>query len=282
MPLIAVTKCHGTGNDFVLLDARGAPELPFALLAKEICHRRFSLGADGLLVIGDPTAADCAALMRTFNADGSEAEMCGNGIRCVARFLHEESPAKTQFDIETAAGVMRTHIVLWQEQPGVRVAMGVPQLSPVHSRGVTPESTFSFAGDRYDAYSVSMGNLHTVVFGASDPSAIDLDALATAANGTDVDASNIEYATVASDGVHMRVRERGVGETWACGTGACATAVAAVLTGRAESPIVVHSRGGSVSVEWAGQGRPAYLTGDAHLVYRAEVNVLTEFSQAAP
>jgi diaminopimelate epimerase len=294
MPLIAVTKCHGTGNDFVLLDARGVSEWPYAAIAKELCHRRFSLGADGLLVIGEPTAVGLAVRMRTFNADGSEAEMCGNGIRCVTLFLHEENPDKIQFDIETVAGVVRTDIATWQGEPGVRVVMGVPQVARIHSReapnvvarihsrAAAPEGTFPFAGQRYDAYDVSMGNPHTVVFGASDPSIIDLNALAAAANGrANVDAANVEYAEVGSDCIHMRVRERGVGETWACGTGACAVAAAAVLTGRAESPVVVHSRGGAVRVEWAGPGHPAYLTGDAHLVYRTEVNVLAALSQVA-
>ena len=295
MPLIAVTKCHGTGNDFVLLDARGAAEMPYAAIARELCHRRFSLGADGLLVIGEPTAPGCAASMRTFNADGSEAEMCGNGIRCVTRYLHEENPAKTQFDIETAAGVMRTNIATWQGQPGVRVAMGVPEIpkthssedknvdARIHSRTVAQGRTFSFSGERYEAHSVSMGNPHTVVFGAGDPAAIDLEALAAAANGSaNVDATNVEFATVMSDGIHMRVRERGVGETWACGTGACAAAAAAMHSGRAESPVVVHSRGGTVLVEWAGAGHPAYLTGDAHLVYRTTVDVPTRLVAGHP
>lgn len=274
MPLIAVTKCHGTGNDFVLLDARGAAEMSYAAIAKGLCHRRFSLGADGLLVIGEPTAPGCAASMRTFNADGSEAEMCGNGIRCVTRFLHEENPAKTQFDIETAAGVMRTNIAAWQGQPGVRVAMGEPTFARIQSRAVPPGRTLSYSGEQYEAQSVSLGNPHTVVFGAGDPAAIDLEALAEAANSSaNIDATNVEFATVQPDGIHMRVRERGVGETWACGTGACAVAAAAMQSGCAKSAVVVHSRGGAVLVEWAGAGHPAYLTGDAHLVYRTEVDV---------
>ena len=271
MGRISVTKCHGTGNDFIILDARGVRELAFPALARTLCERRFSVGADGLLVLCDPHKSDADVSMRIFNADGSEAEMCGNGIRCIARYLNEENPERIEASVETPSGVVETKIVRWNGAPGAAVAMGEPRfiggLPGKLGRSVT------LGGESAPVYAVSMGNPHVVVFATSDVANADLAGLAATVGTWKVFDSepNVEVANVTMDGIRMRVHERGVGETMACGSGACAAAAVAIAANCAASPVVVTSAGGSVSVAWQGPDHPAVLTGDAELVFRTSV-----------
>jgi diaminopimelate epimerase len=272
MPAVTVTKCCGTGNDFVLLDARALGGLDYPALAKQLCPRRFSLGADGLLAIETASIPGCDARMRVFNADGSEAETCGNGIRCVAAFLHK-SNQKTSFTIETAAGIMTADIVNDPNLRLVRVCMGVPAVtrsSRALARATTPHAV---SPGIQDVFEVSMGNPHVVVFVSEALEAADLECIARSAHKSKGEPANVELVCVADQEMTMRVHERGVGETWACGSGACAAAAAAIVSSRTTSPVRVRSKGGSVEVEWSGPGRPAYLTGDALLVYTTRVEV---------
>jgi len=264
MRAISVTKCHGTGNDFVLLDDRAGNGIAYPQLARRLCDRRFSIGADGLLVLMPPNQqADLA--MRIFNADGSEAEMCGNGVRCVARYIARESGRDGPLAIETLSGIVRT-------QPAgerVRVEMGTPVLAaPLYTDVEFDGRVFRFAR-------ISVGNPHAVILVHDSPERYDLERLsaavaraASARNGI-----NVEVANAGPRGVSMRVRERGVGETWACGTGASAVAVAAISEGRAKSPVEVEQRGGNVTIEWQGEGTPLFLTGPAELVFDTTVSI---------
>jgi len=261
MPSITLTKCQGTGNDFLLFDNRTGDQLPYAVLARTACDRRFGVGADGLLVLlhaAPNTGADVA--LRIFNADGSEAETCGNGIRCVARYLAREDGAHL-LAIHTLAGVVRAECV---DQPGmVRVDMGVPVLAhPL-------ESPFAFRGLEMHYADISMGNPHAVIFVEDDIDAYPLDEIADALSSAAGRNSgiNVELARTSPGRIQMRVHERGVGETWACGSGACAAAVAAIATRRLTSPIEVATRGGSVHVAWGGPNTPALLTGPAEIVF---------------
>ena len=272
MALVSVTKCQGTGNDFIILDARGHADLPYAELARTLCGRRFSVGADGLLVIEHAHDRSAAAAMRTFNADGSEAEMCGNGIRCVARYLYERDQSATRLTIQTLAGPMQTAIVDWQGATGVRVEMSIPAISVTpdnHAHGIRIDDELA------PAYAVTVGNRHIVVFTKRDPSSCDLERVTTVALASrgDVTAANVELVSIADNRLKMRVYERGVGETWACGTGACAAAAAAIAAGLVATPVLVESKGGVVSVAWDGPGCPAVLTGNAELVFHTEVDV---------
>jgi len=271
--LITVTKCHGTGNDFILLDARKVSDLRYDHIARVVCQRRFSIGADGLLVLGNPRRPNTDVSMRIFNSDGSEAEMCGNGIRCVARYLYLENPERTEASIETPSGVMQTKIVTWDGTPSVRVMMGEPKFE-----GGSPgklDRSIMLNGESAPAYGLSMGNSHIVVFTTGDPAACDVENVANEITRWAVFETqpNIELAQVVHDGIRMRVLERGVGETWACGTGACAVAAAAIATGQMKSPVALQSKGGRVRVEWHGAGNPAYLTGNAELIFRTEVEI---------
>jgi diaminopimelate epimerase len=264
VPAISVTKCHGTGNDFILLDDRAGPHEAYPALARTLCDRRTGIGADGLLVLQAARAgADLA--MHIFNADGSEAEMCGNGIRCVARYVARETGRDGPLSVETLAGIVRT------EPAGdrVRVAMGTPALGePLHS-------DVDFDGRRLRFARVSMGNPHAVVLVTEPPERFDLERLAAAVARTAQARRgiNVEIAAHNAHALRMRVYERGVGETLACGTGASAVAVAAIMEGRAKSPIEVEQRGGSVTIEWQGAGAPLYLTGPAELVFDTTITL---------
>jgi diaminopimelate epimerase len=282
MRTFAVAKAQGTGNDFILLDNVSSERLPFAELAQRWCARRFGIGADGLLVLEPPTDREADIALTIFNADGSEAEMCGNGIRCVARFLEQtRADAPSTATVQTAHGLVRTRMLTRDGAMHVAVDMGVPRFarSEIPMRGdadarALDEPLVTAAGP-LRVCALSIGNPHCVTFIETPPDQADLAAHAAALAELDLfpNGANYELARVARGEVHMRVFERGVGETQACGSGACATGVAAIITGRATSPIDVHMPGGAVRVEWAGPGASVTLTGPAEIVFFAEIAV---------
>jgi diaminopimelate epimerase len=264
MPTIALTKCQATGNDFVLFDERAHAALPYPQLARRLCDRRFGIGADGLLVLSGPQGASADLRMRIFNADGSEAEMCGNGIRCVWRYAAGEGAASGSLSVETAAGVVRVQA---DGPENVRVEMGVPLID-------SRERAADVDGEHVSFTSVSMGNPHAVVFAERQPETIDLESVArNVARTAEASGINVEVVRLAAGRLHMRVHERGVGETWACGTGACAAAAAAIASGRTQSPVDVITKGGKATITWAGGVAPVYLSGPAHLVFDTKIDV---------
>lgn len=253
-----VVKMHGARNDFVLLDARDAPVERESELATRLCDRRAGVGADGLLLVEPSRIAQVA--MRIFNADGSEAEMCGNGIRCVARYLDERGEGGV-LGIETASGVIETRVIAREPQYLVRVAMGVPSYEPL-------------ADDVPNAHFVSLGNPHVVLVRGSLHE-IDLVATATAMQQTPAlpNGGNVHVAVVEGErALGVRHWERGVGLTQACGTGAVACAVAAFKLGLVRSPVEVRVPGGVLVVEWDGSG-VAHMTGPAERVFETDVEL---------
>ncbi len=281
------TKMHGAGNDYVYVDCfreKVPPDLPS--LARKISHRRFGVGADGLILMHPAELADCR--MQMFNADGSEAEMCGNGIRCVAKYCFEHglrrsadsatSQPQDRLLIETGHGILEVQLLIEQQQVvAARVNMGTPVLAAeqIPARFGVPEvidQPLDMEGYDLRITCVSMGNPHCVVFvdQATDELVehlgpqIEHDARFPAR-------TNVEFVEVVSrQEARQRTWERGSGETWACGTGACATCVAGVVTGRMDPGVLIHLRGGDLQIEWEREADRVFLTGPAESVYTGE------------
>jgi diaminopimelate epimerase len=271
------TKMHGAGNDYVYVNCF-AEEFPrdVAGLAIAVSDRHKGIGADGLILICPSERGD--ARMRMFNADGSESEMCGNGVRCVAKYVYDHGLArKDQLQIETGRGVLALDLEIAHGKVSrVRVNMGAPILEsakiPTTLAGDPPiRQKLSAAGREFEVTCVSMGNPHCVTFvdQLSDEWVLGV--------GPHVERHpafprrvNAEFIQLVSPReFHMRVWERGSGETQACGTGACASAVAGVLTGLTERKVLAHLPGGDLELEWAPSGE-VYLTGEAVEVFSGE------------
>lgn len=267
-------KMHGLGNDFVLVNGF-QEDLPgdLAGLARSFCHRQLGVGADGLLLLLPSEMADLR--MRIFNADGSEAEMCGNGIRCAAKFAYTSGICRnTRISVETLAGIMWPELILDESiVTGVKVDMGEPRLSPdripvnFKSERVVGE-TLKVDEKDYFVTAVSMGNPHCLLFvddAASAP--VKTLGLKLETHALFPAKTNVEFIQVLNgEEVRMRVWERGVGETLACGTGACATVVACVLNGKTGRKITVHLTGGDLFLEWA-ENNHVFMAGPAEEVF---------------
>lgn len=278
---IEFAKYHGLGNDFIIIeDIEGSAGLAPAEISG-ICDRHTGVGADGLLFVRRSETADFRMVYH--NADGSEAEMCGNGIRCFAKYVHDyRLSSKTSLDIETLAG--SRHVEVLTEE-GVATAfavdMGAPEFSPaeIPVRAGTDEAVsvpLPTSRGEVSATCLSMGNPHCVLFGP------DVDLAPVAALGSELERSqvfpegvNVEFAQVI-DPSHVRVRvwERGVGETQACGTGACAAVVAAVRLGLTGRKVDVELPGGTLAVEWTDVGTVT-MTGPATQVFTGTYFLLT-------
>ena len=255
VPSVRVTKMHGARNDFIVTDARAAAAVDLPAFARWACDRHAGVGADGLIVLEKSNVADAA--MRTINPDGSEAEMCGNGIRCAARWLHEAGEGE-RISFQTEAGIVLTEIVACEPEYLVRVVMGSPRIS----RAVLPAVG--------EAYVVDLGNPHVVALRA-DVDGVNLPAMAEELQAAFPGGTNVHVAASIGDGA-LRVRhwERGAGMTMACGTGAVACAAVAIEKRIVASPVDVFVPGGKLVVEW--EGGIAALTGPAVRVFDTEVS----------
>ncbi|MFA5515916.1 MAG: diaminopimelate epimerase [Desulfuromonadales bacterium] len=271
-------KMHGAGNDYVYIDGFSQPVEDPAALAREVSDRHFGIGSDGLILILPSRVADVR--MRMFNADGSEAEMCGNGVRCVAKYAFEHGLVNgREIAVETAAGVLplQLRVDTRGRVEKVRVNMGKPRLTrgeipltgPPDEQAVALEVTVL---DRtFHLTCISMGNPHCVIF-------VDqVDEFPVEKYGPPIEnhplfpnRTNVEFVEVVSPGeVRQRTWERGAGETLACGTGAAAVTVAGVLNGRTGRSILNHLRGGDLEMEWAADGH-VFMTGPAVQVFAGE------------
>jgi diaminopimelate epimerase len=271
------TKMQGCGNDYVYVDLfREKLTGDVAKLAVAIADRHFGVGGDGLILICPSERAD--ARMRMFNADGSEAEMCGNGLRCVAKYVHDHGIArKDRLTIETGRGILAVDLdVKGGKAQRVRVDMGEPILEaakiPTTLAGNPPtDAEVVVQGEAFAFTCVSMGNPHAVAF---VPEIADR-LVHQVGPRVETDAAfpkrvNVEFVRVNSrTDAHMRVWERGSGETLACGTGACAVAVAGVLTGRLDRKATIHLLGGDLDLEW-GPDNHVYKTGPAVEVFSGD------------
>lgn len=275
------TKMHGCGNDYIYVDCTGGMPEDASGLAVRWSDRRFGIGGDGVILI---CASDCADFrMVMYNADGSTGAMCGNGIRCVGKFVYDKGLTdKTELEIETASGIKQLKLSVAEDGKVnfVRVDMGVPETAaesiPVSGLG---ESVIGrdvdIAGRTWNMTCVSMGNPHAVVL-TEDPAALDLEKTGPVFENSEFfpDRVNTEFVRVLNKKeLSMRVWERGSGETLACGTGACACAYAAFINGLSENAVTVHLRGGDLLVEYNEVSGHIFLTGPAVIVFEGKIEL---------
>jgi diaminopimelate epimerase len=278
---------HGLGNDFILIDCLSkllGDSSFLSYLAKKLCDRNFGIGADGLILILPSSQADLR--MRIFNFDGSEAQMCGNGIRCFAKYAYENKLiSKNKFAVETLAGIITPELIFQvlknKKVLRIKVNMGTPKLRrreiPMNGEDtptvidetlkINPEQTFKIT-------CVSMGNPHCITF-VNDVQSISVEEIGPKIENHSLfpEKTNVEFIQVLNkQEINFRVWERGVGETLACGTGACAALVAAVLNNKTDRKATIHLPGGDLDILWADDGY-IYMTGPAELVFRGEMTI---------
>lgn len=273
-------KLHGIGNDYLYFDcfedALPNPER----VAVKLSERRFSVGGDGIILVGKSDVAD--ASMRIFNADGSEGKMCGNGVRCVGKFLYDiKNIKKDVLTVETLSGIKTLAVTARDGKlVSARVDMGKAELAPEKIPALFDGESvinkpLSVGGKEYRVTCVSMGNPHCVTF-VEDPYTLDLERIGEKfeRNAVFPERTNTEFVRIDKrNEITMRVWERGSGETWACGTGACAAAVASVLNGYCDKgeDILVHLRGGDLTVCYTDE--TVFMTGGAELSFIGEVEL---------
>jgi diaminopimelate epimerase len=269
-------KMHGLGNDYIVIDNRDEKigNAEAAKIAQKLCERRFSVGADGLLLVSNSSLANVK--MRIFNADGSEAEMCGNGIRCFAKYCYENNIAKkNELTVETLAGIKRTWLTVEDNTvTSVMVDMGTPMLDrskiPMLGKGTCINEDLQVNGEKHKVTCLSVGNPHCVIF-------IDaLDDFPVERVGPKIEnhtvfpkRTNVEFVQVLNKNeLKVRVWERGCGETLACGTGACAAVAAGNLLKKIGNKVRVHLVGGDLEVEYAER---VFLSGLTEKVFEGKL-----------
>jgi diaminopimelate epimerase len=276
MPTLRFSKMHGAGNDFVILDLRDGAGAPAPALCRALADRHTGVGCDQILTIESPRSRDAVASYRIWNADGSPSRQCGNGARCVAAWLvRDGATGGATFSLDSPSG---THAVETLGDGAYRVAMGVPRFAPAD----IPLAGFDEERDEYDAVlddeqklrfaAVSMGNPHAVVEVAR------LDEVPVARFGDAVqqskyfpESANVGFAeVVARDRIRLRVYERGVGETLACGSGACAAVAVLVRRGRVDRAVTVSLPGGDLRIEWPDDSAQVAMAGPTKFVFEGE------------
>jgi diaminopimelate epimerase len=271
------TKMHGCGNDFVYINGFETQVADKPAFVRAISDRHFGVGSDGAIFINPAREADFE--MEMYNADGTRAEMCGNGIRCVAKYVYDKGMTdQTQISVVSCGKVKHLELQVENGQvASVRVNMGAPILeaSKVPVKSTMEESVdepITVCGRQYRMTCVSMGNPHAVIF-TEDVAGLDLASIGPFFENHEVfpNRTNTEFVQVLDRGhVSMRVWERGTGETLACGTGCCATVVACVLNDRTDNRIVVQLLGGQIEVEWDREENLVYMTGPATSVFEGD------------
>ena len=277
-------KMHGLGNDFVVIDATRAPvrqllQAPSPALLRQLTDRRFGVGCDQVLLIEPAPSADVDFGYRIFNADGSEVGQCGNGSRCLARYVRDHGLSdKRELRVRTDTSLLELYLL---DDGQVRVNMGAPRFEPaeipmiVHGGGGrSPEYSLTLGdGTALACGAVSMGNPHAVIEVA------DVDAAPVAAVGEELQHHPAFPERVNTGFVHfidggharLRVYERGAGETLACGSGACAAMVVGRIWGKLDASAAILVRGGTLQLQWAGEGEPVWMTGPAETVFEGSL-----------
>lgn len=269
METVRFTKMHGLGNDYIyicMVTQRVPEDVDWSALARRWSDRHTGIGGDGIVLI--LPSETCDFRMRIFNADGSEAQMCGNASRCIARYVYERGlTAKTDITLETLSGIKTIHLTLdGNKVQSVQVDMGKPQsISDLH---------LSVHGQTIDLTAVNMGNPHAVIFyDTLDGAPVELLGPIIECAPPFPERTNVEFAAVRNrQEIDMRVWERGSGETMACGTGACATAVAAIHRHLTDCEVTIHLRGGDLRIAIGNDGH-VLMTGTADFVFDGEIEL---------
>ncbi len=274
------TKMHGIGNDYVYVNCFEESVKNPAEVSKFVSDRHFGIGSDGLILISPSAKADFR--MNIYNADGSQAEMCGNGIRCVAKYVYDYGLTdKTEFSVETLAGIKYLKLQIENGKTAtVEVNMGAPILEAKAIPVAVEESPVvnvpvEVKGKIYHMTCVSMGNPHAIIF-MNNVKDLDIEAIGPYFENHTVfpKRTNTEFVEVIDrNTVNMRVWERGSDETLACGTGACATTVACILNNKTEDEVTVHLLGGDLKIRWDRENNQVYMTGPATVVFDGEINL---------
>ena len=272
------TKMHGCGNDYVYVNCLEEVIEDRSLTAVKVSDRHFGIGSDGLICIDPSDVADFK--MDMYNADGSQGKMCGNGIRCVGKYVYDYGLTdKTCITVETLAGIKELELsVVDHKVESVRVCMGKPDFTSsnipvVYDKETAVEVNVSIQGRDYTLTCVSMGNPHAVIF-VDDVESIDLPQIGPLFENHSVfpERINTEFVQVLENGdLRMRVWERGSGETLACGTGTCAALAAAVVCGKTSRSANVYVKGGVLSIEWSAKDDMIYMTGPAEIVFEGQI-----------
>ncbi|PKO72122.1 MAG: diaminopimelate epimerase [Betaproteobacteria bacterium HGW-Betaproteobacteria-14] len=274
---IRFTKMHGLGNDFVVLDAVNQAISLTPQQARFLADRHFGVGCDQILVVEKSRLPEADFRYRIYNADGGEVEQCGNGARCFVRFVHDKGlTAKRAIRVETKGGLIEPRL---EDDGNVSVDMGVPRFEPSRVPFVTEKDALvqplQVNDTTIDITALSMGNPHAVQV------VPNVDAAPVAEQGRLIENHprfpqrvNAGFMQVTDrHAIRLRVYERGAGETLACGTGACAAVVAGIARGLLDSPVQVTTRGGDLTIAWAGPGQPVRMTGPAVTVFEGEIEI---------
>ena len=275
--LMKFTKMHGLGNDFVVIDAVTQNVRITASMVRRLADRKTGIGCDQVLVIEPPSAADIDFNYRIFNCDGAEVEQCGNGARCLARFVHDRQlTGKKSIQVQTSNRVMTLNLIT---KNLVAVDMGIPELDPqaIPFQASEPALLYDLDvnGQTQRIAAVSMGNPHAVLTVA------DTETAPVAEVGAAIESHerfpnrvNVGFMQIIDRSeIKLRVFERGVGETEACGSGACAAAVAAIQQQLVDSPVTVHLTRGSLKIDWKGSGHPLIMSGPAKTVFHGRIRI---------
>lgn len=275
--LLPFRKMHGTGNDFLVVDQRAeAQGAPSPEIIRKLADRRTGVGFDQLMWIGPPRNAENLADYRVFNADGSEVEQCGNGVRCVAWVVSKDGGQGAEFILGSPAGPVPVRII---GENSVSVGMGQPEFDPANipfvADSTAPVYPLDAGGKTITVSAISMGNPHCVLqvdqVADADVSTIGplIETHERFPNHT-----NVGFMAIRNRGrIDLRVHERGVGETLACGTGACAAVVAGRILEELDADVEVHLPGGQLMVSWPGDLTPVWLSGDAELTYEGTLDI---------
>lgn len=263
------TKMHGTGNDYVYVNCFEETVDDPAAVARLVSHRHFGIGSDGLILICPSEAADCR--MRMYNEDGSESSMCGNGIRCVGKYVYDHGIARNdRIAVETGSGIKFLDIMA---EDGKAVSVTVDMGEPAVTSELPEEIVIN--GERHEFVGISMGNPHAVYF-VEDVEALTLEQIGPSYEHHPhfPERVNSEFIQLLDRShIRMRVWERGSGETWACGTGAAASAVACILTGHTDDTVEVELKGGNLLIHWDRETNHVYMTGPAAEVFHGEIDL---------